>query len=463
MEPYGFSAHLEYKLCPCGTSERTTVSERRQPADIPRASGGVPPTVAEPAQRRTMIVLVITQIIGTVGVGIAPSIGVLLAGEVTDNEAWAGLARTASTLGAALLGLPLGNLAARFGRRPALSAGWWTAAAGSALLVVAAQGGLVVPLFIGLTLIGAGSAVSLQSRFAATDLAQPHHKGRSLALIVWVGTIGSVLGPNLGVPGQLIGDWTELTVYAGAFLIAAVCLALAGLVVFLWLRPDPLLLLQGSARPRSSRAGGGSGRMRLVLAELRANRTARYALVAILTAQVVMVSIMTMTPVHIAHHSGSITLVGITISLHIAGMYALSPIVGHLADRRGHRLTIGVGILVLALSLVIAALRPDSTGWVMVSLTLLGVGWSFVNVAGSALFSTVVSDQTRASAQGGVDALSNLSGAMAAFAAGPLLAVSNFATLSILALVVLGPLTLLTLTRRGLLTAREAGPQFPGA
>ena len=118
-------------------------------------------------QRRTIAVLVITQIIGTIGVGVAPTIGVLLAGDVTHNEAWAGLARTASTLGAALFGLPLGNLAARFGRRFALSSGWCIAAVGSGILVAAAQGSMVVPLFVGLLLIGAGSAVSLQARFAA--------------------------------------------------------------------------------------------------------------------------------------------------------------------------------------------------------------------------------------------------------------------------------------------------------
>jgi MFS family permease len=149
-------------------------------------------------QRRTMIVLAITQVVGTVGVGIAPSIGVLLAGEVTQNEAWAGLARTASTLGAALIGLPLGSLAARRGRRVALASGWWLAAFGAALLVASAQWSEPITLFAGLLAIGAGSAASLQSRFAATDLADPRHRGRSLALIVWVGTIGSVLGPNLG-------------------------------------------------------------------------------------------------------------------------------------------------------------------------------------------------------------------------------------------------------------------------
>ena len=149
-----------------------------------------PPEISalEPArraqvQRRTVAVLIASQVVGTIGVGVAPSIGVLLAGEVTDNEAWAGLARTASTLGAALMGLPLGTLAARRGRRFALSLGWWLAAVGSGILVAAAQWGAVVPLFAGLLLIGSGSAVSLQSRFAATDLAEPRRRAQSLALV----------------------------------------------------------------------------------------------------------------------------------------------------------------------------------------------------------------------------------------------------------------------------------------
>jgi MFS family permease len=278
-------------------------------------------------------------------------------------------------------------------------------------------------------------AVSLQSRFAATDLAQPHHKARSLALVVWVGTLGSVLGPNLGAPGEIIGAVTGLTVYASAFLIAAVCLAIAGLIVFVWLRPDPLLFL-GQATPASPTGPGGKqpGRIRQVLAELRINQRAQVAVIAILTAQAVMVAIMTMTPVHLTHQGGSITIVG---------MYAPSPLVGLIADRYGHRLAISAGLGVFAASLVIGAVKPDDTGWIIVSLILLGIGWSFVNVAGSALFNAVVSAETRASSQGGVDALSNLCGATAAFVAGPLLAVSNFSLLSVLALITLTPLTIL--------------------
>ncbi|MEV0423260.1 hypothetical protein [Streptosporangium canum] len=146
---------------------------------------------------------------------------------------------------------------------------------GKTLTVAAAQWSLIVPLFTGLLLIGVGLAVSLQSRFAATDLAQPHHKARSLALVVWAGTLGSALGPNLGVPGEIIGAATGLTMYTGAFLIAAVCLAIAGLIVWVWLRPDPLLFL-GQTTPASPAgpAGRQPGRIRQVLAELRGNQRA---------------------------------------------------------------------------------------------------------------------------------------------------------------------------------------------
>jgi MFS family permease len=405
-----------------------------------------PPVAGDVLQKRTLLVLVISQVVGTVGVGIAPSIGVLLAGEVTSSETWAGLARTASTLGAALLGLPLGMLAARFGRRAALASGWWISAVGAALLVVASQWSLVLPMFLGLLLIGAGTATSLQSRFAATDRARPENQAKSLSLIVWVGTLGMVLGPNLGLPGRMVGEATGLTVFAGAFLIAAVCLALAGSVVFVWLRPDPLAEHIGTG----TGAGTGEGvaaarvplgaRVRGARDELSGNPRARVAVLAVVTAQVVMVSVMTMTPVHISHHGGSVTLVGVTISLHILGMFALSPLVGAATDKFGHRATIAVGILVVLVALGLGAVFPQNPGAVMVSLILLGVGWSFINVAGSALFSSAVPAQNRATAQGGVDALSNLFGAVAAFGSGPLMAVTGFPVLCVVAALVMIPL-----------------------
>lgn len=440
---------------------------RASAADGSRGTAAVP---HDPQQRRTLVVLVLAQILGTIALGVTPSIGILLAGEVADNEAWAGLARTSSTLGAALLGIPLGNLAARRGRRIALTTGWWVAAAGAALLVAAAQWELVVPLFLGLLMTGAGTAASLQSRFAATDLAAPSTRARSLSLVVWMGAIGNVLGPNLGIPGEALGAMTGLSVYAAAFLLAAVASLLAGTLVLVLLRPDPLQVLAGrlaaleseqalvagvpkapvgsvpvGCSPLADVRAGRAARFRAMVAELRADRRARTALVALLTSQVVMVSLMTMTPVHIAHQGGSLTLVGLTISLHVVGMYGLSPVVGILVDRAGHRATVGLGILLFALSLLAAIFASGTTGGVLFCLVLLGLGWSFMNVAASALFSTVVQDRSRASAQGGADALSNLLGAIVAFAAGPLMVATSFSVLGILAAVSMVPVVLLAL------------------
>lgn len=388
-------------------------------------------------QRRTLVVLMVSQIIGTIGVGIAPSIGVLLAGEVTHNEAWAGLARTAATLGTAVIGLPLGMLAARAGRRAALSLGWLIAAVGASVLVVAAQLYSVVPLFVGLLLIGAGTAVALQARFAATDLADPGRQARDLSVVVWCQTIGSSLGPNLGVPGAAVGGWLGINLYAGAFLIAAVCLCAAAATVFALLRPDPLILAGGGHRADVSR---NKHRRGVLWALIRRDVTIRRAVVALLTGQVVMVTLMTMAPVHLHHHGVSVTVVGLSISVHIVCMYVFAPVIGVLVDRTGYRLSATVGMGILMAAAVCAIVWPEDMVWMVVSLGLLGVGWCFLNVAGSALFSRTVGEEYKASAQGAVDALTSLCAAMTAFLAGPILVATSYPTLAWITVVLMVPL-----------------------
>ena len=416
-----------------------------------------------PVQRRILSVLVLAQIIGTVGVGVAPSIGVLLAEDVTNSEVWAGLARTASTLGAALFGLPLGSLAARHGRRAALGTGWFAAGSGAVMLVGASQWHSALLLFPGLFLIGIGSAAALQSRFAATDRALPQRRGRALALVVWVGTLGSVVGPNLGIPGGWISNATGLTTYAGAFLIAAVALGGAGLIVVLALRPEPLQPERLSNTPSGTRTSAHSQEARGPIHELvtavRGSTRVGTAVLAIVTAQVVMVSVMTMTPVHLHHHGGSVTIVGITISLHIAGMYALAPVVGMIIDWRSARFAVAVGVAILTAALLLAVVNPESTATVVAALILLGVGWSFTNVAGSALFNEALATPNRAKAQGAVDAVANLCGAAAAFLSGPFLAASSFATLALAGLLALVPLAVVAAIKGRWTDPAAARPQ----
>lgn len=352
-------------------------------------------------QRRILWALALTQVFGTIGVGAAPSIGVLLASEVTQNEALAGIARTASTFGAALFGVPLAQLAARTSRRTALTTGWATATVGATILAWAASGTSMILVALGLLLLGAGSAAALQARFAATDHAADAKRGSALSFIVWVGTIGSVLGPNIGTPAAALASSLGTTLYSAAFALAALALGVATLLVFALLPGNKKDAAPGLAGV--GQGAGASGQNKPSLGakvgafsrEIAGNRQARYAAISLLGAHMVMVSVMTMTPVHMNHQGSGIEIIGLTISLHVLGMYGLSPLMGLGADRLGERTIILLGTALLVLAVALGALAPHNIPAMVASLILLGVGWSATFVAASALFAASLPAESR--------------------------------------------------------------------
>lgn len=389
------------------------------------------------AQRRALRVLIISQVLGAFGMGAAPSVGILLAEEVTDSETMAGLARTASTLGAALIGIPLATLAARGGRRVALATGWFLAAFGSLTLIVASVAESTLLLVAGMLLFGVGTASMLQSRFAATDLVQPRSRGRTLSLVVWCGTFGSVFGPNLGKPGESVSAALGLPPLAGAFVIALVMMTVAGLVLIIFLRPDPLLTAtRHEVRPGGHRRIG----LRQVFRTLMAIPLARFAIATVIAAHLSMVSLMTMTPVHMDHHNAGVTLIGITISIHVLGMFALAPLVGWASDRIGPIRVIMIGQLIFIGSSVAAIVSGGSHAWTIVSLFLLGLGWSCGTVPGSILMTEAVPADIRPSSQGVVDTAMNAFAALAALISGPIFVLIGFGGLSMMAVLVAVPL-----------------------
>ncbi|MGH1978728.1 MFS transporter [Rothia sp. L_38] len=396
-------------------------------------------------QRRVLWALALTQVFGTIGVGAAPSIGVLLASEVTQNEALAGIARTASTFGAALFGIPLANLAARTSRRTALTTGWATASIGATLLAFAASTTSITPVALGLLLMGAGSAAALQARFAATDHATDANRGSALSFIVWVGTIGSVLGPNIGTPAAALAPSLGTNLYSAAFALAAMAMAAATLLVFTLLPgtgKDAAPGLPGAGReerasaPKKPTLGTKIGAF---TREIAGNRQARTAAISLLCAHMVMVSVMTMTPVHMNHQGAGIEIIGLTISLHVLGMYGLSPLMGLGADRLGERTMILIGTVLLLAAVALGAIAPHRETAMVVSLILLGLGWSATFVAASALFAASLPAESRTRAAGGLDSLTNLGAATAALASGFIMAATSFPALACISALALLP------------------------
>jgi MFS family permease len=402
-------------------------------------------------QRKTVRVLTAGQVLSGFGLGSTLSIGSLLAQDLTGSTAWAGAAATFSTLGAATWAIPLARRAYAKGRRVALASGAAIAITGATLIITATAIRFFPLLLLALFLLGAGSATGLQARFAATDLPSTKSTGRDLSLVVWATTVGAVIGPNLFGPGEIIGGWLGLPHMTGPFFLTILSQIAASSVFWFGLRPDPLLTAQqlGDARAAKPKLSIGSA-----IQTLREYPKAAYAVASIALSHMVMVSVMSMTPAHLKEHGATLVVVGFTISIHIAGMYAFSPIFGWLSDKIGKIQTVVLGQAIFIAALLFAGIGSEDHQSVLVGLFLLGLGWSAATVSASALLTSSLPIELKTNVQGLSDSLMNLSGAFGGAIAGSIMAALMFVGLNLAALVPVSVILILT----GLTLLRDRKP-----
>jgi MFS family permease len=384
-------------------------------------------------QRRTVGVLSGGVALAGLGVTVGVTVGGLLSRAVAGTDSASGLGQTAGVLGAAVIAVPLAGVSDRWGRRTGLALGYAVAVVGAVLAIVAAALSSLPLLLVGLFCFGAATACGLQARYAAADLAVRERRGRDLSLVVWATTIGSVLGPNLAGPGADLGASLGLPVLGGAYAVSAAVFVVVGLAFLTLLRPDPLLLARrlGSGGAGVRRRGATGAAVRSVWS----SPDGRLGLTAVVVSHSVMVGVMVMTPVHMGHAGGpegtTLRIIGLVISVHVAGMYLFSPLVGLLADRAGRRTTVAVGgCLLLAAAALAGTAAPGAAVQLGAGLLLLGLGWSCGLIAGSTLITESVAAQVRPTAQGGTDLLMGLGAALAGVIGGPLLAVGGFGLVS---------------------------------
>jgi MFS family permease len=389
-------------------------------------------------QQRIVTVLSVTQVVGGLGNGAGIAISSLVVKDVSGSSGWAGMAVVMLTLGAAAVTVPLAGVAVRAGRRPALTLGWMLGSGGAVLTVLGSKFGSLPLVLLGLLLFGSGTAANLQSRFAAVDRAEPSQIGRSLSLVVWSTTVGAVIGPNLTGPGAAVARRVGVPDLAGPVLFSIVAFALAGLMTFAFLRPDPLV--------RAEDAVKGSTGLRAALPHLRG--TTLVAVYAIASSHAVMVAVMALTPVHMEDHGSSLNIIGLTISLHIAGMFALSPVMGWLSDRWGAPRTILLGQCTLVAAVAVAGTSGGSDLQISIGLTMLGLGWSASVIAGAAMLTRSVETSVRPAVQGFSDLALNMAGAFGGLLAGLVVAWQGYGTLTAAAGALTLPVIVLVLSGR---------------
>jgi len=380
-------------------------------------------------QNKVVKTLAAAQVLSGVGVAGTVAAGSLLVSSITDSETLAGLAQTSAVLGAAALALPLARLTSKGGRRLALSVGYCAGVVGSVLAILGGAHRNIVLMLMGTFLVGAAAAAGYQARFAAIDLATNESRAKQLSFVVWGSTIGAVTGPNLMQPAGNMAEKFDLPRLVGPYMISAVTLLFASVVILVFLRPDPYLIVNKENLETSKK-----GSTKLALRHIRSNPKALFAILSIAIGHVAMVSVMVMTPVHMAHVDVSLTIIGLVISVHVLGMYAFSPLVGSLSDRLGRVPVIQIGILTLLLSTIVSAkAQADDAYTLGVGLFLLGLGWSCTLIAGSAYLSESVDQKFRASSQGASDLVMNLSGAGGGAIAGVIIGTLSYGWLCLAA------------------------------
>ena len=387
------------------------------------------------AQRRTLGVLRLAVVPGQAAVAGTVAVVSLLAKDMLGSDRLAGLGSAAFTLGAAVTAIPLAAFMRRRGRRPGLAIAFSIGAVGA---VVAASGGQTrwFWLFIiGMFMFGSGQAATLQTRYAAADLATPEERATAIGAVVWIGTLGAVFGPVFTPLEKRFGMAIGLDEYVGPYLFAAALLMVGAAVYLTLLRPDPLVL-SGAVDPNAARVRPIQ-QARRSFGVIRSSRGAMLGLVAMAGSQAAMVGVMTMTPPHMDDH-GHADLSSMVIALHIVGMFGLAPLVGRFVDRVGTVRAIQIGAAMLGVSTIVVQIAGYVPVLVFVGLFLRGLGWDLGMIAGTPLLTASVPEESRVEAQGTGDLTLSLCGAAAAFGSGFVKQAFEFHILADLATVLAG-------------------------
>ncbi len=394
------------------------------------AAAHLPPHELARLRRRTHWSLIAGVALGSTGHIAASTVSSIAAQEIAGSTAWSGAPGAAVVLGAALGAVLLSQLMVRSGRRVGLAAGYAIGVSGAFVATLAVIAGSLPLLLVGTVLIGFGNASNQLSRYVAADLYPAERRASALGLVVWGATVGAIIGPNLAAPAASFAAGLGLPSLAGAYLVPVVFVGSSTILTLFALRPDPYALADSSSRHDHP---GGDRSTSASLADVLRRPNVPIAIVSLVTVQIVMVLIMTMTPLHMTEHGHDLAAVGIVISGHTLGMYGLSPLSGRLTDRVGAIPVILAGMGISAFAAILAAVAPGDGGFLLLlALFLLGYGWNLGYVAGSALLTHGLSLAERTRLQGVTDGLIWSSAAAASLGSGVVVAAASYATLGLL-------------------------------
>jgi MFS family permease len=376
-----------------------------------------------PIARKITWILFIVQSLASAGFIAAATLNSIVGAKLSQQAGWAGVPTAVYLVAGALSAYLWGYLMDIIGRRGGLTLGLGLGVIGSGLAFLAITGSSLVLFLAGMILMGAANAAVQLGRFAAAEVHPPQARGRAISNVVLGGTFGAVLGPNLVGP---IGAWIKPISgdeLAGAYAVSLTLFLIGMVTVYLGVRPDPRDVGRqvSEAYPELVRPAVEVRR----LSEILLQPGALTAVIAMAFGQMVMVLVMVITSLHMRDHDHGLGDISIVISSHTFGMYAFSILSGRFSDRFGRGPVIIAGSATLVLSCIAATFSPSVLP-LGVALFLLGLGWNFCFVAGSALFADQLSPAERSRLQGFNDLMVGTSSAIGSLSSGIIFAAVGY-------------------------------------
>ena len=382
--------------------------------------------------RKITWVLFANQSLASAGVIASATINSMIGAQLGGSASFAGVPSAVYLVGAAFAASAWGYIMDRVGRRNGMVAGLIIGVIGNALVLIAIGISSFLLFLTGMVLMGITNAAVVLGRFAAAEVNPPERRGAAISNVVLGGTFGAVVGPLLVGPMGNAARMLGMDELAGAYLATLVLFAISSVVVFVGLRPDPRDLgKQVAAAHPDPALTAFTGEARPIFEILR-QPAALMAVSAMALGQVVMVAIMVITSLHMRDHQHNLGDISAVIASHTFGMFAFSVISGRLADKWGRGPVILTGASTLLLACITAPLSPNVFP-LAVALFLLGLGWNFCFVGGSALLADQLSPLERSRTQGMNDLLVGLASATGSLGSGIVFAASNYTAIAIVA------------------------------
>jgi MFS family permease len=356
---------------------------------------------------------------GLVGLALAPS-------------AWmATLPVTGYVAGGALAASLVGRTQRRYGRQRAFQIGVLVGIVSCALCAWATVEQNFWGVVAGTLVAGYYNATGALYRFAATELAPPAMKERAISWVMAGGIVGAVAGPNLA---SLTRDWFVVA-FAGAY-AALVIVGLVALVVLAFIEFPPL--------PKPNPANPGRP-----LREIARQPVFIVAVIGCALGYGVMNLLMAATPIAMQMCSHPFSAAALVLEWHVLGMFVPSFFTGHLIKRFGVLQVMGAGVVLNAVCIAVALSGVELMQF-LVALFALGVGWNFLYVGGTALFTEAYRPEEKTTAQAAMDTAVMATMTISSFSSGALVATQGWTWLNLgsIAPVLLAGAALLWLARR---------------